>query len=213
VVWIRRWLLLWRVDRIELTSPLSLDEVEAALAAAVETRRYGAWRAGPSAGTHVIVGRVRHRRVRLSANPPGTANAWNAVLRAELLAGTAGCRLVGRLGWLPRVRMFCAFWLVCVLAFFVSGVVLLASSAVHGHGTGGHLPMCLGPLALATFFVGLVAFFGLTGRENASFLREWLRQNLRAPEETSPGHDGPIHQSHQPYSAAPEFGSKMSWWV
>ena len=80
----RQWLLLWRVDRIEVISPMSLDEAEAALAASMETRRYGAWRAGPSADSHVITGRIHDRRVRVSANPPGTTNAWNAVLRAEL---------------------------------------------------------------------------------------------------------------------------------
>jgi hypothetical protein len=133
----------------------------------------------------------------VSANPPGTTNAWNAVFRAELIPEATGCRLVGRLGRLPRVRVFCALWLALVLAFFISGVVLLASSAGHGPGAGGYLPMCLGPLALAAFFVGLVAFFGFKGRENASVLRRWLHQTLRVPESTVPGHeDGPIHQSH-----------------
>jgi hypothetical protein len=194
--WMRQWLLLWRVDRIEVISPMSLDEAEAALAASMETRRYGAWRAGPSADSHVITGRIHDRRVRVSANPPGTTNAWNAVLRAELIPLPAGCRLVGRLGWLPKARIFCAFWLTCVVAFFVSGVVLLANSETHGHGTGGYLFMCLVPLAMAAFFVGGVAFFGFIGRKNASFLREWLRRTLRLPESAIPGQDGPIHQSH-----------------
>ena len=198
---IRRWLRLWPVDRVELTSPLSLAEVQTLLAASIETRRYGAWRAGSSVGSHVVVGRLNDRRVRLSANPPGTTNGWNAVLRGELVPLANGCRLSARLGWLPNVRAFTTVWLTAVLSFSLFGVVLLAASLAHGDGTGGHPPMCLVPLALVAFGVGMIGILGSRGRGNARVLRDWLQQTLRSSEGGDHALDGPIHQSHQPYSA------------
>jgi hypothetical protein len=193
---IRRWLRLWHVDRVELTSPLSLAEVQAVLSASVETRRYAAWRAAPSAGSHVLVGRLNDRRVRLSANPPGTTNGWNAVLRGELVPLANGCRLSARLGWLPKVRVFTAVWLSAALSFSLLGVVLLAVSLAHGDGAGGYLPMCLVPVASVAFGVGMVGVLGARGRDNARVLRDWLQLTLRASEGGDHALDGPIHLSH-----------------
>jgi nitrogen fixation-related uncharacterized protein len=192
---IRSWLRLWRVERVELTSPMSLDEAEALLAAAVETIATAS-RADFVTKPRIVFGWVRNRRIRVSATPPGISYAWNTRLRAELMPASQGCRLIGRLGWGPVERVFSAFWLACVLAFFAFGLVLLARAEAHGDGTGGYLPMCLVPVAIMAFYVGLIGFLGSAGRKNGQFLLNWLHQTLQTRDSESPDHDGPIHQSH-----------------
>jgi hypothetical protein len=193
---IRRWLRLWQVGSVEMTSPLSLAEVEAALAASVETRRYGAWRVRNSTASHVVLGQLNGRQIHLSANPPAVRNSWNAVLRGELAPVADGCGLTARLGWVPSVRAFTAVWLAGVLAFFVLGVLMLVVSLANDDGTGGYVPMCLVPAAMEAFGVGLVGIAGSRGRDNAKSLRRWLRDTLQFSEDENRAANGPIHQPH-----------------
>jgi hypothetical protein len=192
---IRSWLRLWRVDHVGLTSPMSVDEAEAALAAAVETVATAS-QADFVTKPRIVVGWVRNRRIRVSARPPGIGYSWNSRLRAKLVPAPEGSRLIGRLGCPWEERVFSAFVLTCALAFFLSGLVQLTRSEAHGHGTGGYLPLCLGPVAFIAVLVGLIGVLGSAGRKNAQFLRHWINRTLRVHDSESPDQDGPIHQSH-----------------
>jgi hypothetical protein len=194
---IRSWLRLWRVEHVGFTSPMSVDEAEAALAAAVETIATAS-QADFVTKPRIVVGWVHHRRIRVSAGPPGIGYSWNTRLRAKLVPAPEGSRLIGRLGCPVEEWVFSAFLLTCALAFFVSGLVQLTRSEALGQGTGGYLPLCLGPVAFMGTLIGLIGFFGSAGRENAQFLRYWINRTLRVHDRESPEQDGPIHQSHQP---------------
>lgn len=192
---IRSWLRLWQVDHVDVTSPMSVDEAEAALVAAVETPATAA-QADFVTKPRIVVGWVHHRRIRVSARPPGIGYSWNTRLRAKLVPAPGGSRLIGRLGCPVEERVFSAFLLACALAFFVSGLVQLTRSEAQGHGLGGYLALCLGPLAFIAVLIVLIGFFGSAGRKNAPFLRHWLNQTLQLRDNERPEPDGPIHQSH-----------------
>jgi hypothetical protein len=191
----RSWLRLWRVDHVDVTSPMSVAEAEAALAAAVETVATAS-QADFVTKPRIVVGWVHHRRIRVFARPPGVGFSWNAMLRAKLVPAPEGSRLIGRLGWPPAERAFSGFVLTCALAFFAFGLVQLTWSEARGHGTGGYLPLCLVPIAITTFLVGLIGVLGSAGRKNAQFLRHWIDRTLRVRDNESPEQDGPINQSH-----------------
>jgi hypothetical protein len=191
---IRSWLRLWRVEHVEVTSAMSVDEAEAALAAAVETVATAA-RADFISSPRIVVGWVHHRRIRVSARPPGIGYSWNSRLRAKLVPAREGSRLIGRLGCPVEDRVFSALLLTCALAFFASGLVQLTRSETQGHGTGGYLPLRLGPVAVMAVLIGVIGFFGSAGRKNGQFLRRWIIRTLRVGDSGSPEQDGPIHQS------------------
>jgi hypothetical protein len=204
---IRLWLRPWRTDPVDLTSPMALDDAEAALATALETPATAA-RADPITTPRVVVGWVRHRRIRAWATPPGIGYSWNSMLRARLESAPEGSRLIGRLGCSPTERVFSAVLMACAVALSVSGLVLLTRSEAHGHGTGGYLPLYLGPVAFMAFFVGLIGVQGSAGRKNAQFLLGWLARTLRTRDSENPEQDGHIHQSQSPYSGRPPLRSE-----
>ena len=95
---IGRWLRLWRVEPVEIVSPLSAEAVQARLTAGLTTRRQlfqGQW-GDPDA--RVVLGRVSERRIRLTARPRSVRNSWCPMFRGQLLHAGAGCRLVGTIG-------------------------------------------------------------------------------------------------------------------
>ena len=173
------WLRLWRTTPVALESPLPVAAVVARLGAALDSggQPEGTASAGPL--PWVLVGRVEGAEVRLGANSLPTANAWNAVLRAELTALPGGCRLAGVVGWRRWVRVFSAVWLAGVLAFLLAGIAGAAVSLSAGRGTGGYLPMALVPLVMAAFFVGVTWSRGSRGRrDQEGLLQPWLRRTL-----------------------------------
>jgi hypothetical protein len=179
---IRRWLRLWRVEPVEISSPLDREVAEARLVAGVTTRRQvlvGEW-ADPDA--RVVFGGVSPRGGRLTSLPRFARNSWSPLLRARLLPAGTGCRLVGTIGWHPFTRGFTAVWLGLASVFLVGGAggfgVLVAGDRV----TAGDVLLSLMPAVLLSFGVGLVAVAGSAGWRDAAFLRGWLAERLQATE-------------------------------
>jgi hypothetical protein len=177
---IRRWLRLWRVEPVEVVSPLSVDEVEARLAAGLTTRRQvlvGQW-GDPDA--RAVFGRVSRRGVRLTARPRFVRNSWIPVFRGQLVPAGAGCRLVGTIGWHPFTRAFTAVWLTMVTLFLIGTTIGAAVLTAAGHVTADFVPMVLVPAGMLCLGGGLITGAGRAGWRDAAFLRGWLAERLQA---------------------------------
>jgi hypothetical protein len=177
----RRWLRLWRLEPVEVVSPLSADAVGARLVAGLTTRRHVLMGEVGDAGARLVVGRVSGGRVRLTARPRTVRNSWTPVFRGRLLPADAGCRLVGRIGWLPFVRIFTAFWLTVVALFLVGAIIGSAVLVATGQGVASAVPMVLVPAGMLLLGGGLITRAGRAGWRDAAFLRGWLAERLQTP--------------------------------
>lgn len=167
-----RWL--WRSQSIDLSSPLSLAEVHARVAADLTTRREGRSPARFTGSSRIIVGRVVSDRVRLQAMRRDVVNSFTPVLEGRLVPAGHGCRLVGRLGFRPVVRVFVLTMGVVLAAV----VVLLIVARVIGPGQGSFLAAMLGwggGLLYLPLFAGSL---GALGVRDARFLLDWLRDAM-----------------------------------
>ena len=178
---IRRWLRLWRVEHVEIVSPLSVEAAESRLTAGVTTRRQLLAGQMGDGDARVVFGRVSPRGVRLNARPRTMRNSWSPVFRGRLVPDGAGCRLLGRIGWLPFVRVFTAVWLTLVALFGIAATIGSAVLVATGHAAAGAVPMVLVPAAMLVLGGGLITGAGRAGWRDADFLRNWLAERLQAP--------------------------------
>jgi hypothetical protein len=176
---IRRWFRLWRVEPVEIVSPLCAEAVEARLAAGLTTRRQPLVGQCGDADARVVLGRVSRPRVRLTAQPQFVRNSWSPVFRGQLLPTGAGCRLVGTIGWHPFTRIFTAVWLTIASLFLIGGTVGFAVLVAAGHGIADDVPMVLVPAGMLCLGGGLVTGAGRAGWRDAVFLRSWLAKRLQ----------------------------------
>jgi hypothetical protein len=178
------WFRLWRDSRIEMSSPLPVQDAELRLAKGLTRWRglfgMGSWPEG--SGSRVVVGSVSHGRVRLTAMRPGVRNSWRPVLRGELTAAPDGCRLVARLGWHPAVRVFGIVWLGFVAFLLVIGAGNAVTAGASGHGTQAARDLTFVAIAVGfvAFDVGLSTIASRWARKDGEFLLSWLNQTLQS---------------------------------
>jgi hypothetical protein len=166
----------WRSEPVVLVSRLPEHVArERLIEGSVPTLRAGLTLSG--LGGYRVVGRVGERRISLRAGKVGVRNSWRPVLRGRLEPDGAGCRLVGRLGLHPYVKVFSAVWLGGVTLVLVG---LLVSAVVETNGVA--LLYCLLPLGFIAFFAGLTALGTRIGRGEAAYLRSWLAERLQTAE-------------------------------
>jgi hypothetical protein len=176
---VRRWLRLWRVERVEVVSPLSTDAVEARLAAGLTSRRQLLMGPLGNATGRVVSGRVSRQRIRLTARRWSMRNSWSPVFRGQLVPAGAGCRLVGTLGWHRFTRVFTALWLGLVGLFLVGGGLGFVVLVAAGHFVGSDVLLVLVPAGMFCFGAALVAAGGSAGWRDGAFLRGWLAEQLQ----------------------------------
>ena len=167
------------MERLELHSPLQLEVAEERLAAALPRRRSSTWSGGDPAPVDVL-GRVRHRRVRLTVLPRSLRrNSWAPAVWGRLVIGHPhGSRLVGRIGWPPSVRVGCALYLGMAVALLAGALVGLGLSWAHGDGVGD-LPFLVAiPAVLVIAGVVLPWYGGNRGLRDRPYLLDWLRTTL-----------------------------------
>jgi hypothetical protein len=88
---------------------------------------------------------------------------------------------VGRIGWLPFVRIFTAVWLTLVTLFLIGATIGSAVLVATGHGAAGAVPMVLVPAAMLVLGGGLITGAGRAGWRDADFLLGCLAERLQAP--------------------------------
>jgi hypothetical protein len=171
----REWLDLWRVDQVELRSPLSVEMAEERLTAGLvrPRARFQAPPADPD-GRHVVgVVRPGHR-VRAYAGRFGWDTSFAPLLHARLVPEEDGCRLSGTLGLARWVR--------------VQSLGGIAFGILWTLGSAGALVADVHPPPVP--FVGVGALATVLGvvfpgwaarncRRDAGFLTEWLRERLQ----------------------------------
>jgi len=172
---IREWLDLWRVDHVELRSPLSVETAEQRLTAGL-VRPRARFRARPAdPDGRLVVGLIhRGHRVRAYAGRAGWENSFVPLLDARLVPEEDGCRLSGTLGLGRWVRVQS----VGAIAFGILWTLGSAGALVaHVHAP----PLSfVGVGALGTALgVVLPAWAGRNCRRDAGFLTEWLHEELQ----------------------------------
>ena len=171
----REWLDLWRVDQVELRSPLSVEMAEERLTAGLVQPR-ARLRARPAdPDGRLVVGLVRRgHRVRAYAGRAGRENSFVSLLDARLVPEGDGCRLSGTLGLARWVR-------VQSLGGIVFGILwtLGSAGALVAHVHAPPVPF-VGVGALATA-LGVVfpGWAGRNCRRDAGFLTDWLHEGLQ----------------------------------
>lgn len=179
----KTWFDAWRDERIELESPLPEHVArERMRAASVSYLRAGFSFGG--LGGYRVVGRVGEHWVRLSAGRVGIRNSWSPIFRGRLDPSLTGCRLAGKIGWHPLVKLFSVVWLGGVSAFFL----VFLGALIAGQVTGLDVLAGLLPLGFIAFYVGLSSWGIGIGRRDAAYLRRWLNDQVQTAASGIPGY-------------------------
>ena len=173
---VQQWLELWRIQRVDLTSPLSVQAAEQLLAAELTRPRalLGARPTNPDG--RLVVGLMRRgHRIQAYGGRLGSANSFVPLLDAHLVPEGDGCRLSGTLGWARWVRVQAAGGIVFAALWTLGSAVGLA---VRAHGP--FLPFLAIGAASTALGVCLPGWAGRAGWRDAGFLLDWLHERLQA---------------------------------
>jgi hypothetical protein len=172
---VEKWLELWRIQPVELKSPLSVQAAEQRLAAEL-TRARARFRTRPTdPDGRFVVGRMRRGpRIRAYGARIGWENSFVPLLDAHLVPEDDGCRLSGTLGWTRWVRVQSAGGIAVAALWTLGSAVGLAMRA---HGP--FLPFLAFGTATTALGVFLPGWAGSAGWRDAGFLLDWLHERLQ----------------------------------
>jgi hypothetical protein len=177
--WVRAWSDASEPELVEVVSPLPVEVARERLKAA----RISDLRASMSfslGGGYRVVGRVGQDRIRLQGAKIG-GNSWRPILHARLEPAGSGSRLVGVLAMPAFLKAFTALWLGGVSLFFLIFVAHAVTLAITGDASAGTFLICLLPLAMLLAGLGISKVGITVGRDEASYLRSWLAEQLQTP--------------------------------
>ena len=159
---------------LELVSPLPPHECLKRLKAEVDPQ----WKL---LGSRPVLGTVSGSQFTGYKRIP-YRNSFRTFIFARFHQAGAGSRIVIRFGMSPFVTAFMALWFG-MLALVGGGMFLGATSAyLRGGAPPETWAFLVSPLIMAAFGIGLVRFGRWLGRNERSFLAEFLRTKLQAAE-------------------------------
>lgn len=185
--WIRMWLRGWRSEPLVLVSPLPVETVRTRLAEGSTTYSRAFFGLGGGGG-YVVLGHVGTHRVSLEAARVGLRNSWRPTMRGRLEPDGTGSRLVGHLGWAPFIKALSTVWLTGVGFFLLVSVSRAVDLTWSGDVTGEAFLICLAPLGMLLFFVGLTTWGTRVGLRDETYLRSWLAKRLQTADTEIPGY-------------------------
>lgn len=166
--------------RVELHSPLPVDECARRLADRVDTRANPAARALLPRGRRWVVGRLKGAKALLWLERAFFGNAFRSYLDAELCADGGGSKLRGAFRMGRFTVVFLAAWFG--MAAYLTGSTLVQAFRGPPGDPGADLVTALGGLGIASGGAGVVALGRRLGRCDERVVVAFLRETLRVRE-------------------------------